>query len=159
MQLAVTTVPRVVVLGVLMSEDDGKGSGPLDIDILDRIGQRLAGSTRFSNVSVQPESAPMSVRAEFDLGYYPAAINQAYLEIRWFQTDDFSIHYLEQYASGETWECRWDRHPNDHNTREHFHPPPDASTPGRDAAYPTDWRDMLTRVLEQLDERMRSFWD
>ena len=23
----------------------------------------------------------------------------------------------------ETWECRWDRHPNPHNTRLHFHEP------------------------------------
>jgi hypothetical protein len=101
-----------------MSEDEEPVAGPLDVDILDRIGQRLAGSDRFSTVAVQPESARDSVVAEFDLGFYPAAVERAYLQIRWFQTDDFSVHYLEAYASRETWECRWDRHPNDHNTRE-----------------------------------------
>ena len=142
-----------------MSEDEEPVAGPLDVDILDRIGQRLAGSDRFSTVTVQPESARDSVVAEFDLGFYPAAVERAYLQIRWFQTDDFSVHYLEEYASGETWECRWDRHPNDHNTRDHFHPPADAPTQGTDAAYPTDWRAVLTRVLERLDERIESFWE
>jgi hypothetical protein len=142
-----------------MSEDEEPVAGPLDVDILDRIGQRLAGSDRFSTVTVQPESARDSVVAEFDLGFYPAAVERAYLQIRWFQTDDFSVHYLEAYASRETWECRWDRHPNDHNTREHFHPPPDAPTPGTDAAYPNDWRAVLTHVLKRLDERIEAFWD
>jgi hypothetical protein len=142
-----------------MSDDDVAVAGPLDVDILDRIGHRLTGSGRFSAVNVQPESAPDSVVAEFDLGYYPAAVEQAYLQIRWFRTDDFSVHYYEEYASGGTWECRWDRHPNDHNTRAHFHPPPDAPTDGADAEYPTDWRDVLTQVLERLDKRIRSFWE
>ncbi|MFN3270108.1 MAG: response regulator transcription factor, partial [Candidatus Kapaibacteriota bacterium] len=79
------------------------------------------------------------VIADYDLGYFPSGVTRAYLRIRWFETDDFSIHYSEQYQTGNSWECRWDRHPNDHNTREHFHPPPDAPTPGEDQDYPDEW--------------------
>lgn len=142
-----------------MSDGEPPAAGPLDVDVLDRIGQRLAGSDRFASVDVQPTSARDSVVAEFDQGYYPAAVERAYLQVRWFETDDFSVHYVERYADGDTWECRWDRHPNDHNAREHFHPPPDASAAATDASYPTDWRDVLTLVLERLDARMRAFWE
>jgi hypothetical protein len=51
------------------------------------------------------------------------------------------------------------RHPNDHNTREHVHPPPDASTPGDDADYPDDWRAVLAAVLTDLNARITAFWD
>lgn len=29
---------------------------------------------------------------------------------------DFSVHYVEEHEDGGRWECRWDRHPNTHNT-------------------------------------------
>lgn len=159
MLLGAATVNRAGVLDSSMSDDGERASGPLDVDILDRIGQRLAGSDRFSAVSVQPETAPDSVVADLDRGYYPTAVERSYLQIRWFETDDFSVHYCEQYSDGTTWECRWDRHPNDHNTRDHFHPPPDTPTPGTDTSHPTDWREMLTRVLTRLDVRIRAFWE
>jgi len=99
------------------------------------------------------------VIADYDLGYFPNGVTRAYLRIRWFETDDFSIHYSEQYQTSNVWECRWDSHPNDHNAREHFHPPSDASTPGSDREYPDDWRDVLTTVLTRLDDRIEAFWD
>jgi len=45
------------------------------------------------------------------------------------------------------------------NTRSHFHPPPDATTPGDDAEYASDWRDILSSVLEDLDDRIEAFWE
>lgn len=90
--------------------------------------------------------------------YYPPGVELVSLELVWYQNNDFSIHYREVYTDGTTWECRWDRHPNSHNAREHFHPGPDAGR-ARDDSYPTDWRDVLTRVLAETDERMRAFWN
>ena len=90
--------------------------------------------------------------------YVPGGVSRAYLRIRWFETDEFNIHYSEQYRTETTWECRWDRHPNEHNTREHFHPPPDAPTPGTDEAYPTEWREVLKLVLGRFDDRIEAFW-
>lgn len=154
-----TTGNRVGWLDESMPDDANVGTGPVDPEILDRIAQRLTASDRFSTVAVQPDSAPNAVLADFERQYYPATVSRVYLQIRWFTTDDFSIHYVEQYTDGEMWECRWDRHPNDHNTREHLHPPPDAATPGTDATYPADWRDVLARVLNRLDERIHAFWE
>jgi hypothetical protein len=135
------------------------GTGPVDAELLDRIAGHLRGSKRFTEISSQPPAAPNAVLAAYDLGYFPAGVDRAYLRLRWFETDDFSIHYSEQYRDGDLWECRWDRHPNDHNTRDHFHPPPDAATPGEDADYATEWRDVLVRVLTLVDERIEAFWE
>jgi hypothetical protein len=87
--------------------------------------------------------------------YFPAAVERAYLRLRWFENTDFNLHYSEQYDDGDQWECRWDRHPSRHNTREYFHPPPDAATPGMDETNPADWYDVLTEVLRALDKRSR----
>ncbi len=138
---------------------DAPDRGPTDTAILDRIAAYLVHSDRFSDIQTRPESAPTAVIADYDLGYVPGGVTRAYLQIRWFETDDFSIQYSEQYQTDNEWECRWDRHPNDHNAREHFHPPPDASTPGEDADYPDDWRDILAIVLTHLDDRINAFWN
>lgn len=139
--------------------EDGEDVGPVDADTLERIGRRLGNSARFETVEYRPEYAPTALVATYDLHYFPSAVDRAALRIRWFVTDDFSVHYSEQYSSREQWECRWDRHPNGHNSRGHFHPPPDAETPGEDAAHPDDWRDVLSDVLAELDDRIESFWD
>ena len=70
-----------------------------------------------------------------------------------------SASLSEQSQTGNSWECRWDRHPNDHNTRDHYHPPPDAPTPGEDADFPNEWRDVLSTVLSRLDNRIKVFWN
>jgi len=138
--------------------DDPSGTGSVDSEVLDRIAAYCSRSARFDEVSARPEYAPNAVVAEYDLGYFPGGVTRAYLRIRWYETDDFSVHYSEQYRSGDRWECRWDRHPNDHNAREHFHPPPDASTPGGDETHPDEWQDVLARVLGRLDDRIEAFW-
>lgn len=150
---------RVGVLGESMSEGESDGVGGIDSDVLDRIGRRLRGSARFSNVEYRPTYAPSSVVADFDVGYFPAGVECAYLRIRWFESDDFSVHYSEQYRDGESWECRWDRHPNSHNDRGHFHPPPGAATPGEDMVFASDWREVISRVVSELSERIQSFWE
>lgn len=139
--------------------DDPPRTGPIDTEILDRIAAHLARSARFGDVHSRPPYAPNAAVADYDLGYFPGGVARASLRIRWFETDDFSIHYAEQYQSGESWECRWDRHPNDHNAREHFHPPPDASTPGEDREYSAEWREVLATTLTRLDDRITAFWN
>lgn len=146
-------------------KDDGatetsgsREAAPIDFDLLDRTGERLTQSNRFETVELQPEYTPDSLVAEYDLGSFPGLVERAYLRIRWYENDDFNVHYSEQYGHGEDWECRWDRHPNDHNSRDHFHPPPDAETPGVDESYPTDWRDVIGMVLGELDSRIEAFW-
>jgi len=161
MQHAEPTRSLVASLAPSMPDDvtEPPDRGPVDSELLDRIATHLARSNRFNSIDTRPAYAPNAVIADYDLGYFPNGVTRAYLRIRWFETDDFSIHYSEQYQTGNVWECRWDSHPNDHNTREHFHPPSDASTPGSDREYPDDWRDVLTTVLTRLDDRIEAFWD
>lgn len=138
---------------------DPPSTGPIDAEILDRIAAHLARSARFDDVHARPPYAPNAVVATYDLGYFPGGVRRASLRIRWFETDDFSIHYAEQYRTGNSWECRWDRHPNDHNARGHVHPPPDARTPGEDRTYSAEWREVLATVLVRLDDRIDAFWN
>ena len=138
--------------------DSDGDTAPIDYDILDRLGHRLAGSERFEDVEYWPEYAPNSGVFGFDLGYFPAETEQASLHVRWYENDDFSFHYVEHWEDSHRWECRWDRHPNTHNTREHFHPSPDAATPGTDESYPDDWRDVVVEVLQELDAHVKAFW-
>ncbi|WP_319633700.1 hypothetical protein [Natronorubrum aibiense] len=112
--------------------------GGIDTDILEQIGQHLKRSNRFAETVFQQEYAPSSVVAEYDMGYFPTAIERTYLQVRWYETDDFNIHHSEQYDTGNHWECRWDHHPNYHKIRSHFHPPLDATTPGDDVEYEED---------------------
>jgi hypothetical protein len=141
------------------NQDGPSSTGPIDTEILDRVAPHLSRSARFDDIQTRPEYAPNAVVADYDIGYFPGGVTRAYLRIRWFETDDFSTHYSEQYWTGNSWECRWDRHPNDHNTREHFHPPLDAPTPGEDEDYPDEWRDVLATVLTRLDTRIKAFWN
>jgi len=137
---------------------DPPDTGPIDVAVLDRAAAHLARSTRFEAVESEPSYAPNAVVADYDLGYFPGGVRRASLRVRWFETDDFSVHYAEQYQTDDSWECRWARPPNDHNDREHFHPPPDAATPGADDDHPEEWRDVLAVVLARLDERIEAFW-
>ena len=133
-------------------------SAPVDFEILRTMYSRLRKTERFESAELEPKYAPNSLVLRYDLRYFPSFVEEAFLEIRWYTNDDFNIHYEERYTDGEKWKCRWDRHPNQHNSREHFHPPPDASTPGEDASFPEDWRDMVSFVLEELDGHIRGFW-
>lgn len=80
------------------------------------------------------------------------------LTIRWFTTGDFSFHYVETRTTGSGWECRWDRHPNPHNTRVHFHRPPDAATV-EDLSLPEHPIAVSSTVLGAIDRRIASAWE
>ncbi len=137
---------------------EGSESASIDFEILDKLYSRLRGDERLEKAELMPEYAPNSLILQYDLQYFPSFVVGSSLQIRWYTNDDFNIHYEEEYKDGDTWKCRWDRHPNSHNNREHFHPPPNASTPGENSSYPTDWRDMISLVLDELDSHIQGFW-
>ena len=137
---------------------DGGSNAPIDRGALVRILDRVRTTRKVDRAYITFIHDESCLIVEFSLNYYPANVEDAYLNIRWYTNDDFKIHYREVRSDG-TRECRWDRHPNSHNTRSHFHPPPDATTPGDDADFPTDWRDVLASILGELDSRIEAFWD
>lgn len=135
---------------------DASGS-PADFDRLDVISERLATADRFIRIDERPAFAPERLVCVYDSRYYPTSVQTARLEIVWFENGDFSLHYHEDHDES-TFDQRWDRHPSDHNTRDHVYPGPDAPTPGNDAEHPRDWRDTLSMVLDLIEDRQRGFW-
>jgi hypothetical protein len=131
------------------SEDDISGA-PVDFDRLGVIAERLSPDDRFDRIESKPEFAPDQVVCVYDSGFYPSSVRTARLEVVWFENDDFSLHYHEEHDDG-TFDHRWDRHPSDHNARNHIHSGPDAPTPGTDASHPPDWRDGLSMVLTEIE--------
>ncbi|WP_425499343.1 hypothetical protein [Natronosalvus caseinilyticus] len=104
------------------------------------------------------EEGKLYLQVELSGDYYPSEASMRF-EIRWYTNDDFSIHYQEDRQT-ETWTCRWDRHPNTHNSRDHFHPPPDASCiDAQDAQWPTDHREVCRLVLDFLEEHIETLWE
>jgi len=76
------------------------------------------------------------------------------MEITWWNRGAYRYHYTEPDGI----DFRFDNHPNTHAPDAHFHPPPDAATPGTDEAYSNEWRDVLATVLTHVDERIDAFW-
>ena len=130
---------------------------PVDFDRLEVIRDRLATDDRFARIEEQPAFAPDRLVCVYEQRFYPGPVESAHLEIVWYENGDFSLHYHEDHEDG-AFDHRWDRHPSDHNERDHVHPGPDAPTPGDDTDHPEDWRDVLSTALAEIEERQRAFW-
>lgn len=129
----------------------------MDFALLRRIASRLRGDDRFERVVLEPPHGPDRLTCHYRSRFYPSSVEAARLELTWYENGDFSMHYHETLAEG-AFDHRWDRHPSDHNARDHVHPGPDAPTPGEDRSHPTDWRDVLSMVIDAIDRRQRAFW-
>jgi hypothetical protein len=136
--------------------DDGASPAPIDRPVLELLRERLVGTAQVSEVTITDEGGHLELRTVLSDTYYPAAVKRAMLSVRWYTNDDFKIHYRE--VRGDDWQCRWDRHPNPHNTHGHFHQPPDAKTPGKDASWPDDYREVLSLVLDEIERRIDDIW-
>lgn len=141
--------------------DDASNSGsgaPVDFDRLDVIEEQWSADERFTRINSQPAFAPERLVCVYDQRFYPASVQVVRLEIVWFENGDFALHYHEEHDDG-AFDHRWDQHPSSHNARDHLHPGPDAPTPGQDTSHPADWRDVLSRVLDEIEDRQRAFWN
>ncbi len=141
------------------STDDGADTtGPPDrqtLRLLERIldDEPAVGATEFAPDSYEPRL----LYAALAMDRYPSTVDAARLDIRWFTTGDFSIHYIETHDD-EHWECRWDRHPNSHNDRLHFHQPPDGNDIvdiSLESVHPID---VLSTVLAAIEQRIERQW-
>jgi hypothetical protein len=137
--------------------DDGASPAPIDRAVLERMRSRFAGSRMFEAAEII-EEGNLHLCVDLSSDYYPSEVS-ARLEIRWYRNDDFTIHYREERRE-TSWLCRWDRHPNAHNSRDHFHPPPDASRmEAENAQWPATHRDVISVVLDRVEERIETLWE
>ncbi|WP_042662073.1 hypothetical protein [Haloferax sp. ATB1] len=140
-------------------ETPSPSTGPPDRQTLRLIERQLATDDLVAETMFDPDSyEPRLLSAHLDTARYPEIVTSARLDVRWFTTGDFSIHYIEAHDNDSEWECRWDRHPNTHNSRVHFHTPPTA----------TDVTDLelsslhplavYSTVLTAIEQRLETLW-
>lgn len=132
----------------------------IDEALLRYLGQVLAGQQAVSKTALFPQDRQETLVVSFHTGYYPESVEDVRLELRVYTNGDFHVSYIERYL-GETRRCRWDKHDQDHNTREHFHPSPTASTTdAEDREFPTSVTALLeTVVLPWVETRLGTLWD
>lgn len=135
--------------------DSPPSTGPPDRQTLRLLERHLAADALVDDTSFDPDPhEPRLLRVHFDTARYPASTIAARLDVRWFTTGDFSFHYVETRSDDTRWECRWDRHPNTHNTRVHFHHPPD-SDEVTDLSLPSQHPlDVYSTVLDAVEQRL-----
>lgn len=130
----------------------------LNEELMGHVGTRLGRHDFIDHVETFPPEKPGRIVATFVDALYPTHVTEAWLELRLRLNDDCNIVYIEDWA-GDRWECRWDRHENDHNAREHFHPPPTVTTAtARDIDLPVDPNRAVETALRFIEDRIRDCW-
>lgn len=135
-------------------------TGPPDRQILRLLETHLASDPLVDDTAFQPNhSEPRSLQVRLDEERYPSAVSSARIDVRWFESGDFSFHYVERQADGGRWECRWDRYPSGHSARSHFHRPPDASEV-EDLTLPSQHPlEVYSTVLDAVEQRVEQTWE
>jgi len=136
-----------------MSGDEYGASAPIDRPVLELLRERLLTMEQVATARLTDEAGHLELLVAISADYYPDPGTTATMTVRWYTNDDFSIHYREARRDGD-WACRWDRHPNPHNEREHFHPPPD-----EDESWPDDYRGVIRFVLGEIEARTERRWE
>ena len=143
----------------LPDDPAGTATGPPDRQTLRLLETQLESETLVDETAYEPDvHEPRVLQAVLDTDQYPSSVQLARLDIRWFTTGDFSLHYIETQTETECWECRWDRHPNPHNARLHFHQPPSAETVTDLSLSSLHPLDVCSTVLTAVDQRLETVW-
>ena len=142
------------------TEQPGGSTGPPDRQTLRLLERQCATPPLVADTEFQPSATePCRLVATLDTDAFPEAIATARLDIRWFTTGDFSLHYVETTTDGDQWECRWDRHPNPHDARLHFHEPPDGTSVVDLSLKSTHPLDVYSTVVAGSQQRLADRWD
>lgn len=134
--------------------------GPIDVATLRVLGRRASGHSLVDDWAFQPDAlSPRSLEIRLDATQYPAIVESARLDVRWYEGDQYTVHYVESHDGG-TWQCRWDRHPKPDSPMAHYHPPPDADGPITASDFEgTHHLEVLFAVFEWLDDRLKDLHD
>jgi len=143
-----------------MSPPDAPDStGPPDRQTLRLLERHLSSESLVDETAFEPDSyEPRLLRVVLDAEQYPESTANVRVDVRWFTTGDFSFHYVETATDGSQWECRWDRHPNSHNSRLHFHQPPDAVAVADLSLASLHPLSVYATVLSAVEQRLERLW-
>lgn len=140
-------------------DEEPVSTGPPDRQTLRLLERVLADDSMVATTEFEPDGyEPTVLHAPFDMARYPDTVEAARLDVHWFASGDFSMRYVETLADGDRWKCRWDRHPNPHNERLHFHRPltgDDIEALEMSAAHPLD---VTATVLAAIERRIEGHW-
>jgi hypothetical protein len=130
-------------------------TGPLDEPTLRLLGARAVETRLVVGQTFEPDAiTPRRLRLTLDTAQYPATVTQVTLDVRWFESGDYSFHYRESRDAADDWQCRWDRHPKPSSPRAHFHPPPAAGTAESSPVDDTHLLSVLFAVLDWIADRV-----
>jgi len=142
-----------------MGPDSTDSPGPPDRQTLQLLARHLRSEALIVETEFDPDpDEPRLLHAFVDAGQYPETVVVARFDIRWFTTGDFSFHYVETHQDDSRWECRWDRHPNPHNARLHFHQPPTVVTATDLSLSSCHPLDVYSTVFDAIEERIQTLW-
>ena len=140
------------------SDESPDSTGPPDRQTLRLLETYLSNDALVSETRFEPNThEPRLLRAQLKTHSYPRSVERVRLDIRWFTSGDFSVHYVET-SQEDIWECRWDRHPNDHNARLHFHRPPDGTEIEDLSLSSTHPLDIYSIGLSAVERRIETHW-
>ena len=131
----------------------------VDEELLRYLARVLASLDEVQTTSLFPANKQETLLVHLNVDYYPDAIDDVRFELRVYTSGNFHVSYIETYL-GEIQRCRWDRHEQNHNTRDHFHPFPAAGTSNaEDRDFPADVTALLeTVVLPWVETRLGTIW-
>jgi hypothetical protein len=137
----------------------GAESGPIDRHVLRLFDRKLQPHPIVASTAYDPDPyEPRRLQTSFANDRYPKTIEGGRLDVRWFETGDFGFHYREDHETG-VWQCRWDRHPNPHNARCHFHEPPDCASVVDLSLPDSNPLSVLFTVLGAIEDRIDGLRD
>jgi hypothetical protein len=144
---------------LIVDSSDG-GGRRVDEGTLRYLARLLGKQSEVRGTSLFPAGKQETLVVSFDTSYYPEGVEKADIEVRIYSNGDFHVSYIEIYL-GETRRCRWDRHDQGHNSRDHFHPLPTASTDdAEDREFPETIFETLQRViLPWIQNRLGDLWE
>ncbi|QLH81302.1 hypothetical protein [Halosimplex pelagicum] len=137
-------------------------AAPIDEPALEAIRDLAQTHSLVNRIQTEQTGSTLSLLiVDLDRDRYPDQVADVRLEIQWYRNDDYNFHYVEHQSSNRVWQCRWDRHPNSHTTRAHFHPPPDASAADAVADQPPDRHPsaLFTRTMANARDRISDLWE
>jgi hypothetical protein len=143
----------------MRDEHDGTPeSGRLDRTTMETLARRSETHPLVASWAFTPDRlSPRSLEITLDASAYPPYVDAVRLDIYWFVTGDYYVHYVEAHTDTR-YQCRWDRHPKTDAPRTHFHPPPDAGE-AESSPVGTHHIDVLFEVLDWVSEHISALHD
>ncbi len=138
--------------------DEALESGRLDRTTLEALARRSETHPLVVSWAFTPDRlSPRALELTLDPSAYPPSVETVRLDIHWFVTGDYYVHYVERRTETR-YQCRWDRHPKTNAPRTHIHPPPDAGE-AEPSSLGTHHLDVLFEVLDWVSERVSTLHD